>query len=269
MPPSAVSDEDLATCVRVLKALAPSEGGISDEFSQPRLKPLRVVLQCFLDDLRGKLFYGGDPDKYARRKDNKRRQAARAQQERAKDIQAVDKTFMRAERIRMLEELQTAEPRLIDAPLIPDGAVGESASRPDLLAPARWSPADDANEVAPGSSAGDAAEQLDDTSDGLTTASVSLRATSPESAELQRLRACYTCKQRYRQLHAFYAQLCPNCAELNYAKRTQACRPCGHTLPTTLARCILYVSCLGVAIGFSLLFGALPHDGTCVWLLHH
>ena len=34
-------------------------------------------------------------------------------------------------------------------------------------------------------------------------------------------RGCYTCKQRYEQLHHFYDQLCPACAALNYRKRTE------------------------------------------------
>ena len=32
-------------------------------------------------------------------------------------------------------------------------------------------------------------------------------------------RSCYVCKQRYREVDAFYHQLCPGCAELNHAKR--------------------------------------------------
>ncbi len=32
---------------------------------------------------------------------------------------------------------------------------------------------------------------------------------------------CYTCKQNYSQIHHFYDQLCPACAELNYKKRTE------------------------------------------------
>ena len=32
---------------------------------------------------------------------------------------------------------------------------------------------------------------------------------------------CYVCKQHYRHVHHFYDQLCPSCAELNYAKRTE------------------------------------------------
>jgi NAD(P)-dependent dehydrogenase (short-subunit alcohol dehydrogenase family) len=32
---------------------------------------------------------------------------------------------------------------------------------------------------------------------------------------------CYVCKERYTTLHHFYDQLCPRCAELNFAKRTE------------------------------------------------
>src|SRR5262249_28567687 len=47
-------------------------------------------------------------------------------------------------------------------------------------------------------------------------------ASAPEdharSAELQH---CYVCKQNYTEIHDFYDQLCPACAQLNYAKRTE------------------------------------------------
>jgi NAD(P)-dependent dehydrogenase (short-subunit alcohol dehydrogenase family) len=33
---------------------------------------------------------------------------------------------------------------------------------------------------------------------------------------------CYVCKQHYTQLHHFYDQLCPKCAEFNFRKRTEA-----------------------------------------------
>ena len=32
---------------------------------------------------------------------------------------------------------------------------------------------------------------------------------------------CYICKQHYSTLHHFYDQLCPECAELNFRKRTE------------------------------------------------
>jgi NAD(P)-dependent dehydrogenase (short-subunit alcohol dehydrogenase family) len=45
------------------------------------------------------------------------------------------------------------------------------------------------------------------------------RPESPGSAAESR--NCYTCKTGYTELHHFYDQLCPPCAELNYAKRTE------------------------------------------------
>jgi NAD(P)-dependent dehydrogenase (short-subunit alcohol dehydrogenase family) len=39
-----------------------------------------------------------------------------------------------------------------------------------------------------------------------------------KSAEL---RHCYVCKQKYSEIHHFYDQLCPPCAEFNFRKRTE------------------------------------------------
>jgi hypothetical protein len=41
---------------------------------------------------------------------------------------------------------------------------------------------------------------------------------APESPEL---RHCYVCKKKYTRLHHFYDQLCPDCADFNFAKRTE------------------------------------------------
>ncbi|WP_439674267.1 SDR family NAD(P)-dependent oxidoreductase [Embleya sp. MST-111070] len=38
---------------------------------------------------------------------------------------------------------------------------------------------------------------------------------------LKRARACYICKRRYREVDAFYHQLCPECAAFNRARRDQ------------------------------------------------
>jgi NAD(P)-dependent dehydrogenase (short-subunit alcohol dehydrogenase family) len=37
----------------------------------------------------------------------------------------------------------------------------------------------------------------------------------------QELQHCYVCKEKYTLIHPFYDQLCPPCAELNFAKRTE------------------------------------------------
>jgi len=37
----------------------------------------------------------------------------------------------------------------------------------------------------------------------------------------QDLQHCYVCKQKYTEIHHFYDQMCPACAEFNFAKRTE------------------------------------------------
>jgi NAD(P)-dependent dehydrogenase (short-subunit alcohol dehydrogenase family) len=61
-----------------------------------------------------------------------------------------------------------------------------------------------------------APDRIDDETRG-----IALAATSDEVTvgRLHRSRACYVCKQRYREVHAFYHQLCPACAAFNWAKR--------------------------------------------------
>ncbi len=41
----------------------------------------------------------------------------------------------------------------------------------------------------------------------------------PEVRETVQPLHCYVCKQKYSRVHTFYDQLCPECAEFNYAKR--------------------------------------------------
>ena len=44
----------------------------------------------------------------------------------------------------------------------------------------------------------------------------------PESSrETAESRHCYVCKEHYNTIHHFYDQLCPTCAEFNFAKRTE------------------------------------------------
>ena len=44
-------------------------------------------------------------------------------------------------------------------------------------------------------------------------------AAGSQAGTLVRARACYICKQRYRDVDAFYHQLCPACAALNHERR--------------------------------------------------
>jgi NAD(P)-dependent dehydrogenase (short-subunit alcohol dehydrogenase family) len=46
-------------------------------------------------------------------------------------------------------------------------------------------------------------------------------APEPEREETIEPQHCYVCKQKYSVIHHFYDQLCPECAEFNFAKRTE------------------------------------------------
>ena len=58
--------------------------------------------------------------------------------------------------------------------------------------------------------------RIDDETRGLP---LSTGTTTALAGTLRKARACYTCKQRYRDVDAFYHQLCPACAELNRSRR--------------------------------------------------
>jgi NAD(P)-dependent dehydrogenase (short-subunit alcohol dehydrogenase family) len=45
---------------------------------------------------------------------------------------------------------------------------------------------------------------------------------NPDFHEAIEPQNCYVCKQDYSQIHHFYDQLCPQCAELNWIKRTES-----------------------------------------------
>ncbi|KOO33420.1 oxidoreductase [Chrysochromulina tobinii] len=217
---SSISVDDLATTVRVLKALASADGGPTAEYREPRFKPLREAIQLYVDDVRARLFHGQGADKYTRRKENKRRLDAKAQQERAMDRAAAEKTQMRAERLRMLADLER-QGGAAALMLVPDGAVADGdgvAFRASLAALTH-----EAHD-----SSGAYAAAADEAGAGA--------AAAHGETELRMLRACYACKVRFKVLHHFYAQLCPECAALNFAKRNQTASLSGRVFLVTGAR---------------------------------
>lgn len=63
--------------------------------------------------------------------------------------------------------------------------------------------------------------------------------------QLPKLRSCYVCKARFRELHHFYDQLCPPCAALNWEKRHQTADLSGKVAVVTGSRVkIGYQTCL-------------------------
>ena len=59
---------------------------------------------------------------------------------------------------------------------------------------------------------------------------------APEDREALDPRCCYVCKQDYTVIHHFYDHLCPPCAELNFAKRTELADLRGRVALVTGAR---------------------------------
>ncbi|HEX8627864.1 MAG TPA: SDR family NAD(P)-dependent oxidoreductase, partial [Catenuloplanes sp.] len=73
-----------------------------------------------------------------------------------------------------------------------------------------------ADEAVTAATATGAPGRIDDETNGLPLTSPT---DAPTAGTLLRPRACYICKERYRQVDAFYHQLCPPCAALNRARR--------------------------------------------------
>ena len=65
-------------------------------------------------------------------------------------------------------------------------------------------------------------------------------ADGPEPAVQDRValgpRVCYVCKETFTRIHHFYDQLCPPCATLNFAKRTERADLCGRVALVTGGR---------------------------------
>ncbi|NUR59987.1 MAG: SDR family NAD(P)-dependent oxidoreductase [Catenulispora sp.] len=64
-----------------------------------------------------------------------------------------------------------------------------------------------------------APNRLDDETQGLPLSSATAESGNVVAGVLKRERGCYICKVRYREVHAFYHQLCPECAAENWKRR--------------------------------------------------
>ena len=234
--------------------------GVHASFHHRRHKPLRVALQPLLAELRGQLgHYGVDPKAFRATKQSKRDLNRRKMQEKALDRDARNKTHMRAERLARLNALALEHEGVS---LLANGttdqiAMIETASLPpntaDGASRARRTEEENENENEEGSGAvapTRTSAPIPSVPDGCSGASAAfagrddarIDSTDPndDGAEppsvLHQPRQCYTCKRRYRTLHRFYGSLCPECADLNWAKRTQTANLAGRVAVVTGAR---------------------------------
>ena len=250
-------DAELATCLKVLRALG-SDGGTADATTSDRVgggdapddapgvsplfhhkahKQLRVALQPLLGELRGQLgHYGKDPKAFRAAKQSKRDLNRRKMQEKAADRESLNQTRMRAARLERLAALEAGHAQL---PL----AIGD-AENPSAADPSAENPSAENPSAADPSADPDQAPRrapiplVPDGCSGDAAASHSLPDASGSSDPtiLNQPRQCYVCKRRFRRLHHFYASLCPDCAELNWEKRRQTADLSGRVAVVTGAR---------------------------------
>ena len=184
------------------------QGGI-EQYQSPTLRPLRKALaQCF--ELHKLVLYNGKSEDQ-HYKDRIAERTLKRQKLSESDHQKkyIASTALRRGRVEKLEKLKTdamdeEKARLEQlAMLVPDGHVDTAAagSGGTLLLEDEKKSAD----------------------------------TDPP-VQLPKLRSCYVCKVRFRELHHFYDQLCPGCARLNFEKRHQTADLTGRVAVITGSR---------------------------------
>lgn len=187
---------ELAIAVKVLNAvadLAPSkgkrkmEGGSGlESYKHSNLRPLRKGLSKCLEIHQRSMYEGKTKDEYTKDKMEEKTLKRRKMAEREQQKKFLANTELRKGRMERLSlKQQEAEDeevaKLQQMMMIPDGHV-DTSCEPKLISNGEE---------------------------------------ESEPIQLPRLRSCYVCKLKFRQLHHFYDRLCPACATLNWEKRHQ------------------------------------------------
>ena len=163
-------------------------------YQDPSLRLVRKALGKVFELHKLQLYNGESEENYYVNRIAERTLKRRKMAEQLEQKKYIGNTKLRRGRIEKLEKLkmeskEEEEKRLkIQALMIPDGHVDTEGDVKMLL--------EDSANV-----------------DGLN------ESTNADEVKLPKLRSCYVCKVRFRELHSFYDQLCPSCAKLNFEKR--------------------------------------------------
>ena len=215
-----ISDAELATTVRVVTVL----GGNLDVFRTRPFKALRKAMHPIVSEQMKN--YGAGSDSRSRKRSRWQKagddpQVLTAEEKlKQRDLELINSRQLRAARLKKLEEMgregkdeETAKERVFR---VPDGVALEDGPTMAL------------------EDGGGAQRQLADR--GAEGGAAAAAAGAEEPAVLHHAIPCYTCKKSYRELHHFYDQLCPACAELNFVKRNQVADLSGKVCLVTGAR---------------------------------
>ncbi len=188
MAGSKVPEERVVDAIELLEQLAGDLRSLADIDEALRIRLVTAAGQL------------SRPDRYSRKALGKVLARQRVRARRDADRAVLDQTGFRA--LRREPVFRTPLPRpamALDAPVRDDG-------EPDAWAQAeaqRAELADDPGAEAGGEGAPDDAGR------------------ARGAARVETARLCYVCKTEFHELHHFYDQMCPPCAELNYRKRDQ------------------------------------------------
>jgi NAD(P)-dependent dehydrogenase (short-subunit alcohol dehydrogenase family) len=118
--------------------------------------------------------------------------------------------------LRVLAEVDALPPEHPDAVAVRRATAGVFKAVKQARRQARRDAVAEADRAVIAATATGAPGRIDDETQGLPLVSTAAGATA---GTLLRSRACYTCKNRYTVVDAFYHQLCPPCAALNRSRR--------------------------------------------------
>jgi NAD(P)-dependent dehydrogenase (short-subunit alcohol dehydrogenase family) len=219
-------------------ASAANEQYYLERYKHINLRPFRKSLAATLELHKQTMFAGQDEQVHYEQRVALR--SLKRQKMAEQDLQRkyVETTSLRRGRVEKLQALQNdaadeeqAKQRM-RLRMIPDGAV-ETTS----MSSTQFLPRITANPAAVAAST--------DTIITDATPAPSSDTSSSTAIILPKLRSCYVCKIRFRDLHAFYDQLCPACAAWNWHKRHQTANLSSRVAVVTGARVkIGFYTCL-------------------------
>ena len=225
-----ITEQDLATSIRVLNAISSldpknkknkkrkasstnvddnaeeEEDGLT-KYKHPNLRQFRKSLSATLSLHQQTMYNGKSELQYYEERIAERTLKRQKMAERAQQKKYVATTDLRKGRVEKLERLkdegkEEEDCRLLQF-LIPDGHVDTNSNTDNGTS--------DVKMIENGNNNNNAAkceEKKDDDNE-------------EENVQLPKLKSCYVCKVRFRTLHHFYDQLCPDCAPYNWNKRHQ------------------------------------------------
>mmetsp|Transcript_8792 Transcript_8792/g.21050 ORF Transcript_8792/g.21050 Transcript_8792/m.21050 type:complete len:723 (-) Transcript_8792:313-2481(-) len=207
-----------------------------EKYQHTNLRPLRKAIAQCMNIHQRRMYEGKSEDQYYDDKTKARSLKRQKMAEREMQRKYIADTALRRGRIERLKQKQSEAKdeeiaKLQQRMMIPDGHVEtHSHNAPKLLLPA--SNENDTNNSNKNSEEPNSGNE----GKGLETIVETVTDMTDEPTILPKLRSCYACKVRYRELHQFYDQLCPDCAKLNWEKRHQTANLKGKVAVVTGSR---------------------------------